>query len=484
MEYQKLKPWATKLPLLLAMVALMGVVYISSASVSEAQDSNRVEYVPNNWSLKPARLGPGERFRLIFLSSTTRDATSTDIETYNTFVQDVAANGHYNIEDHSSRFRVVGCTASTDAGDNTRTIRAGVPNYAGVPIYWLNGNKVADNYPDFYDGTWDDEANDKNELGLDAHDTSQEANFPFTGCDKNGTERFLAGNASLALGSSTGVAVAQPNSTVINTFPLSSSRSETSGNARPFYALSPVFQVTRTNANTVTTRGLPHPAEINSDNNTGNYHEVRLHANVPYRIDVKGSERSQPGGTLNNPRVKIFANSDKLELLNGSSAGVTQNGSVTSAQGGGATSSSGTNSRLDVKVKDGGTGTYRLLVYRATGDDGTYTITINKRDRPQGRLAPDITVTQENSTSVSFSWVEPENTHSSITVPLEGYKVQYRTFPPHGRWTKEKVGASVLNHQFTGLASGQSYDVRVRGYHPDYPNMTYQWGYARVYTTN
>ena len=481
MEYQKLKPWATKLPLLLAMVALMGVVYISRASVSEAQDSNRVEYVPNNWSLKPAGLGPGERFRLIFLSSTTRDATSTDIETYNTFVQDVAANGHYNIEDHSSRFRVVGCTASTDAGDNTRTIRAGVPNYAGVPIYWLNGNKVADNYPDFYDGTWDDEANDKNELGNDAHDTSQAANFPFTGCDSNGTESG-AGNVSKALGAPGVVRLGRPNSTNTDHSPISSDANGSRSDTHPFYALSPVFQVTRTNANTVTTRGLPHPAEINSDNNTGNYHEVRLHANVPYRIDVKGSERSQPGGTLNNPRVKIFAGSDKLELLNGSSAGVTQNGSVTSAQGGGATSSSGTNSRLDVKVEDGGTGTYRLLVYRATGDDGTYTITINKRDRPQGRLAPDITVTQENSTS--FSWVEPEKTHSSITVPLAGYKVQYRTFPTRGRWTKETAGASVLNYEFNGLMPGKSYDVRVRGHHPDSPNMTYQWGYARVHTTN
>ena len=25
-----------------------------------------------------------------------------------------------------------------------------------MPIYWLNGNKVADDYADFYDGSWDD----------------------------------------------------------------------------------------------------------------------------------------------------------------------------------------------------------------------------------------------------------------------------------------------------------------------------------------
>ena len=47
-----------------------------------------------------------------------------------------------------------------------------------MPIYWLNGAKAADEYEDFYDGSWDDEANDKNESGTDAHDTSQTDNWP------------------------------------------------------------------------------------------------------------------------------------------------------------------------------------------------------------------------------------------------------------------------------------------------------------------
>ena len=29
-----------------------------------------------------------------------------------------------------------------------------------MPIYWLNGNKVADQYEDFYDGDWDDGGQD------------------------------------------------------------------------------------------------------------------------------------------------------------------------------------------------------------------------------------------------------------------------------------------------------------------------------------
>ena len=51
----------------------------------------------------------------------------------------------------------------------------------------MGGNKVADSYTDFYDGSWDDEANDRNELGNDAHDTSQTNNYTWTGCDHDGT---------------------------------------------------------------------------------------------------------------------------------------------------------------------------------------------------------------------------------------------------------------------------------------------------------
>ena len=32
------------------------------------------------------------------------------------------------------------------------------PRVLGVPIYWLNGAKVADDYADFYDGSWDSNA--------------------------------------------------------------------------------------------------------------------------------------------------------------------------------------------------------------------------------------------------------------------------------------------------------------------------------------
>ena len=88
--------------MLSALIALVATVYAFGATTpQDALASGHVEYVPLDWSLKPAGIGPGERFRLIFLSSTKRDAASSDIETYNTFVQNRAAAGHANIQDHS-----------------------------------------------------------------------------------------------------------------------------------------------------------------------------------------------------------------------------------------------------------------------------------------------------------------------------------------------------------------------------------------------
>ena len=154
--------------------------------------------VPPDWSLKPTGLAEGSQFRLLFLSSTKRDASSTDIADYNTFVQDRAEAGHTDIQGYSAGFRAVGCTADTDARDNTATTGT------GIPIYWLDGTKAADNYADFYDGSWDDEVNDTNESGTDAHDTSQTTNYPFTGCRDDGTESFAGATRPRSLGAALG----------------------------------------------------------------------------------------------------------------------------------------------------------------------------------------------------------------------------------------------------------------------------------------
>ena len=115
------------------------------------------------WALKPSGLDAGDRFRLLFVTSTTaRRRLSTDIADYNRFVQGRAAAGHAAIRRYAGGVRVLGSTSSVDARDNTCTTGT------GVRIHWLNGSKVADSYTDFYDGSWDD-VTDRYESGAQSN---------------------------------------------------------------------------------------------------------------------------------------------------------------------------------------------------------------------------------------------------------------------------------------------------------------------------
>ena len=143
---------------LLALAAFVPVLPVSSAV---AQD---VVEVPRNWPLKPSGLSATQKeFRLLFVTSTRRNAISTNIGDYNSFVQGAARSGHSAIRPFASQFRVVGSTASVDARDNTGTTYTSSDK--GPPIHWLRGNKVADDYENFYDGGWDDERNVRDERG-------------------------------------------------------------------------------------------------------------------------------------------------------------------------------------------------------------------------------------------------------------------------------------------------------------------------------
>ena len=190
--------------------------------------------VADDWALKPSALGAGDQFRLIFLSSTTHNAVPTAIGDYNTFVQNLAAAGHSDIQSHSDGFRVVGCTPDDDARDNTLTTYTS--SDMGVPIYWLNGNKAVDHYEDFYDGSWDDEENPKDESG---NNRTVSGNI-FTGCNHDGTEATF-NTASRGLGSTSSVRFGRLNTAGFG--PIGSNSGTNGTNSHPFYGLSEVFQV-------------------------------------------------------------------------------------------------------------------------------------------------------------------------------------------------------------------------------------------------
>ncbi len=187
--------------------------------------------VPADWSLIPTGLTGGDTFRLLFVTGT-GNPTSSNIADYNSFVQAQAAAGHTDIQDYSAWFRVVGSTADTDARDNTGTTYTATDK--GVRIYWLNGNKVADNYEDFYDQSWDDETDPR---GADGATVT--ADHVWTGSTHTGEEAF-AGTTSRALGTSL-VRVGQLNHAVEG--PLRSTGAFSTNTNYPYYALSGVFVV-------------------------------------------------------------------------------------------------------------------------------------------------------------------------------------------------------------------------------------------------
>ena len=143
-------------------LASTGTAFLISVVPSPVEPDD-VAVVPHNWSLIPSGVSPGQRFRLLLVTSTTRDASSTDIDDYNTFVQGRAAAGHEDIREYRSGFRVVGSTASVHAVANTATVFSDAS--PGVPIYWIKGKKVADDYADFYDRSWDEEREGRNARG-------------------------------------------------------------------------------------------------------------------------------------------------------------------------------------------------------------------------------------------------------------------------------------------------------------------------------
>ena len=228
--------------------------------------------VPSDWALKPSGVSAGDSFRLLFVTSTTRNANPTDITIYNTFVQNSAKAGHSAITDScGNQFKVVGSTSAVDARDNTETTAR-----PGVPIYWLNGAKVADGYGDFYDGSWD------SYLGRNESGGSRGGINVSTGSNNNGTVHVNElGNNGL---------VRRGVLTVGSASPFSTNNDGRNGR-NSFYALSPVFTV----GAAPTTVSISAPTDANEGNSgtTNKLFEVTLSsahtAGVSVRVCYSGT---------------------------------------------------------------------------------------------------------------------------------------------------------------------------------------------------
>ncbi|BCX47931.1 PKD domain-containing protein [Haloferula helveola] len=121
----------------------------------------------------------GDTYRLIFLTSQTTDATSTDIATYNTFVQGVAAASSTYPDLGNGSWKIVASTETVDARDNTGTNPG---SGTGVAVFLMDGvTKAANDNADFWDGFIE------NTVSLDENASALVENRVFTGSNFNGT---------------------------------------------------------------------------------------------------------------------------------------------------------------------------------------------------------------------------------------------------------------------------------------------------------
>ena len=241
--------------------------------------------VPEDWGAIPSAIGAGTPFRLLFVTSTGHNCSATSIATYNSFVQGRAATNSH-LSSHSALFKAVGSTATVDARDNTGTTGT------GVAIYWLGGAKVADNYADFYDGSWDSYAG-KDEAGGSIGSTAR----MWTGSNNNGT-KVAGGLGDAYLGAPDRCQFGRLAATEV----LSDNANSGRTNEYRIYALSPIFQVT-----------APPPDAITDLTATAGVGSVTLEWTTPAdggsAIVAYQYRQSADGGTTWNPDWSAIAGS-------------------------------------------------------------------------------------------------------------------------------------------------------------------------------
>ncbi len=113
--------------------------------------------VANAAIVVPPSLNPGDKYHLVFVTSTSRNATSTNIADYNAFVQSAADAALIGNTEGVLWYAIGG----------TQTVAAKVNALVGAtnPVFLLNGTtKVADNFADMWDTSLDDNI-DLTEIG-------------------------------------------------------------------------------------------------------------------------------------------------------------------------------------------------------------------------------------------------------------------------------------------------------------------------------
>jgi hypothetical protein len=166
-----------------------------------------LDVVNANGGINPATglaWAAGDTYRLIFLTSQTTNATSTDIATYNTFVQGVAAASLTYPDLGNGSWKILASTETVDARDNTGTNPG---SGTGVGIFLTNGRTmVASSNADLWDGFL------TNTVSLNENASPLVETRVFTGSNFNGTAVVDANDKPLGVVGGQGVRTGQSDS--------------------------------------------------------------------------------------------------------------------------------------------------------------------------------------------------------------------------------------------------------------------------------
>lgn len=144
-----------------------GVCAVLAAGVVSMSTSSARAQVP-----VPPELNPGDTYHLAFVSSTLRDALSSDIADYDKHVQAAADAAGIGVTEGISWY-AIGSTSSVDARDHALVT---------ARVYRVDGVKIADDYADLWDGTIDAS------LSITELGGVQESNvWVWTGSERGGT---------------------------------------------------------------------------------------------------------------------------------------------------------------------------------------------------------------------------------------------------------------------------------------------------------
>ena len=194
-----------------------------------------VQDVPSDWAGIPSGLEVGDEFRLLFVDTNAWLASSPYSSTYNDYLNEDLASTLISNSGYINHVGFLGSTAGVNARDHTGTTHTSAE--PGVPIYWLGGPKVADDYADFYDGSWDHSNPGRDHNGDELNFTT--GTFIWTGSNSDGTLATDGAGGSQGMGSPQ-VQVGQPgrggNEIHSNSTNVSSAR-------HFYYGLSYVFRV-------------------------------------------------------------------------------------------------------------------------------------------------------------------------------------------------------------------------------------------------